>query len=490
MKKRVSNNAPVLLVQSGYDRKITRDPTSELPIGLGTMAAFCDGNGISVDIFDFQVQSDAEFAERIKAPELALVGFSAATLQIYRAGRIAMQVRKARPDVALLLGGIHPSALPEQTNKKFPVFDGVAVGEGEKLLLEYATAVLEGKKDFDLPGVWRLKNGEPVFGGARPLINDLDALPHPDRSLMHIDRYVPNFSAYRGRPGSGILGARGCPFRCLYCSVRKLYGGKFRAASPDWLVEDMRKCVRNHGIRDFLVYDDTFNVPKGRINRVCELIIREGLDISWSCYGRADELDEKTMRLMRSAGCFQIRFGFEVGSDERLTAIGKSKITLDKIRTTVAITHKVGIESYSNFMVGLPDETLDDARQTVEFARSLALDSFSFSTFYPYPGAPFTDELVKKGSLAPYLGLYPDFDLENLYENYAPNPDLTDEAGSKRRRDFEAMLKRGFIRCATNPRWILRKVAKLAREPIVTGRFMIRGIWRFVHRFLIGEKTR
>ena len=130
MRKKDPLSAPVLLVQTGNDLGYSRDPTSELPINLAGLAAYCMEKGIEVDVFDFHVHSDQEFAQRLKAPELKILGFSAPTLQIYRSENLAKKAKELRPDVFLLLGGIHSSSLPEATAKKFPVFDAVAYGEG------------------------------------------------------------------------------------------------------------------------------------------------------------------------------------------------------------------------------------------------------------------------------------------------------------------------------------------------------------------------
>lgn len=490
MRKKDPTDAPILLVQCGYDRKITRDPTSEPPIGLGGLAAYCTKREFPADIFDFQVQSESEFISRIQQPGLKLIGFSATTIQIYRAARIAGQVHEVRPEIQIILGGMHASALPADTLRKFPVFDFIAIGEGEETLVDFAEKVLDGKSGKGIAGLGWMEGGEPVFGPQRELIQNLDTLPHPDRSLMHLDRYVPNFSAYKKRPVTGVLASRGCPFQCKYCSVRKLYGNRFRTTSVDWILEELEICLCDHDIRDIFIYDDTFNVPKGRVDEVCERILQKGLRFSWTCYGRVDELDFDLMRLMKKAGCFQIRFGFEVGSDERLAKIGKNKLSTESIRNVVAQAKRAGIETYSNFILGLPEETEQEAGQTIEFARSLVLDSFSFCTFYPYPGAPYSEELVNKGSLAPYLGLYPDFDLEGLYVDYKPDPSISFDDAVKRRIGFENLVRKGFIRCAIHPVWIGRKLLALLTHPIINGRFIMRGAWRFFHRFVIGTKTR
>lgn len=490
MRKKELPDAPVLLVQSGYDRQVTRDPTSEPAVGLGGLAAYCAAKGISADIFDFQVQSQQEFDSRVRHPALKLIGFSAATHQVYRAAKLAADVREKCPGVVTLLGGMHASALPADTVVKFPVFDYVAVGEGEETLVELSGKVLSGKSGKDIAGVAWQDEGKPLFGPARELIDDLDRLPHPDRSLMHLDRYVPNFSAYRGRPVTGVLSSRGCPFQCKYCSVRKLYGNKFRTVGIDWLVEELEICIRDYYIRDIFIYDDTFNIPKWRVEKVCEMILKKGLRFSWTCYGRADELNFDLMKLMKKAGCFQIRFGFEVGSDKRLALIGKKKLSTDSIKNVVAKARRAGIETYSNFILGLPEETEEEAEQTIEFARNLLLDSFSFCTFYPYPGAPFSEELAKAGRLSPYLGLYPDFNLEGLFVDYKPDPTYTSEKTTKRRVQFERLVRKGFIRCATHPVWVGRKCRALLLHPVRNGRFLLRGAWRFFHRFVIGTKTR
>ena len=489
MRRTEKTNAPVLLIQSGYDVHVTRDPTCETPIGLASLAAYCSREGIESDIFDFQVEGDMAFENRIAEDSLQLVGLSASTMQIFRAADQARRIKATRPDVVTVLGGIHASALPNETLSRFDSIDYVAVGEGEQTLAELARAVLDGRSTDNIPGLAKRDNGGVSFTSERDLIEDLDSLPLPDRSLLHLDRYIPKIYAYRKFPASGLLASRGCPYQCRFCSVRKLYRKRFRYCTEDWLLEDIRKCVTDHNIRDFWFYDDTLNVPKGRINRISKAIIKEGTNIYWSCFGRPEGLDKQTLRLMKKSGCFMILFGFEVGETDRMKQIGKGNITTAGIKQVVREAKEAGIATFSNFVLGFPGESATQAWNTVRFARELNLDIFTYTTFYPFAGAPLTEELYKKGQLEPYLGLFPKFNLRWLYPEYVPdpNPDIPDI--QKRRKKYERILLFGFLYCMTSPKWIWRKLLFAMKHPHRAIRLMYLSLWRFSYRFVLSNKT-
>ena len=489
MRKTEKPDAPVLLIQSGYDSSVTRDPTCETPIGLASLAAYCSRDGIETDIFDFQVQDDMSFEKRIAEASLKIAGLSASTMQIFQAADQARRIKTTRPDVVTVLGGIHASSMPTETLQRFDSFDFLAIGEGEQTLAELARSVI-GKHSADqIPGLATKTENEIRFSPSRDLFEDIDSLPLPDRSLLHLDRYIPKVYAYKKFPASGLLASRGCPYQCKFCSVRKLYRKRFRYCSTDWILEDIRKCIAEHRIRDFWFYDDTLNVPKGRINSICEGILKSSIEISWSCFGRTEGLDKQTLRLMKKAGCFMILFGFEVGQDDRMKQIGKGTVTTADIREVVKNSTDAGIATFSNFILGFPGETTADAWKTVRFARELNLDIFTYTTFYPFPGAPMTEQLRRQGQLTPYLGLYPKFNMEWLFPDYSPDPNLDARDVIKRWRKFERILLIGFLYGMTNPRWIWRKLHFVFTHPIAAGRFVNFALWRFCHRFVLGRKS-
>ena len=256
---------------------------------------------------------------------------------------------------------------------------------------------------------------------------------------------------------------------------------------PEWVGEDLERLIRDMKIRSVQFYDDTLNTPHGRVEELCEEIFRRDLKFSWSCFARAEKLDRKTMVIMKKAGCFQYRFGIEVGSDERMSAMGKKGVSLGKIQEVLKEARTLGIETYSNFLLGAPGETLPEAKQTIDFARRTNLDLFSFSAFYPYPGAPYTDEILKSGSLALYMCMYEGFDLEGLFPDYQPDKSLSQQA-AERCRQYRKLTRLGFVYCATNPRWLFKIMIALFCRPIVTMRMLISALRRFRFRFKPRER--
>jgi radical SAM superfamily enzyme YgiQ (UPF0313 family) len=237
------------------------------------------------------------------------------------------------------------------------------------------------------------------MNGPRPLIQNLDALPFPARDLLPMDKYIPLPNQYKRKPVANLMALRGCPYQCTFCSANAVFGCSLRMRSAQRVYDEIKQLVDTYGIREISFWDDTLTVNKKWLHELCDLIISNHLDITWSCYARVNTVDLDLLKKMKKAGCWNIFYGIESGNQELLDRIKKG-ITLDQIRNAVKLTKKAGIEVRGSFMIALPGETPEMAHKTIDFAIELDPDYAQFSITTPYPGTELFEQAKQYGELS------------------------------------------------------------------------------------------
>jgi radical SAM superfamily enzyme YgiQ (UPF0313 family) len=191
--------------------------------------------------------------------------------------------------------------------------------------------------------------------------------------------------------------SRGCPHSCIYCLAPLYYGKRERRRSAASVLEEIRVCVRDHGIRHFIFWGEMVSFRREALVELCELLIREGVTVVWMGAARADQLDDELLALMRRAGCFMLTLGLESASQAILDSSHKSLRVEDGIRAARAI-RRAGIKVMGHFVVGLPGETEQTARATRVFARRHC-DYAQFYCAVPYPGTELAAMARREGWL-------------------------------------------------------------------------------------------
>jgi radical SAM superfamily enzyme YgiQ (UPF0313 family) len=275
------------------------------------------------------------------------------------------------------------------------------VGEGELTLIELLNALQESRPLADVPGLV-IRVGQSLQATAqRAFIADLDSLPSPAWDLLQgfPERYLPAPFKVQKLPAATLVTSRGCPNTCIFCD-RSVFGSSCHAYSADYVVRQMVDLHHRYGIREFSFEDDTFVTFKARLREICTRLIDLKLDISWSCLGRVNHVTPENLELMRRAGCWQISYGIESGSQEILTLINK-RITPDQVRQAVRLTGNVGIRSKGFFILGHPGESLKTLRMTHSFALELPLHDISVSLMTPFPGTELYARAAEFGDFDP-----------------------------------------------------------------------------------------
>lgn len=318
---------------------------------------------------------------------------------------IIAAVDKILPGVPILCGGEHPTAAPDHALRDAPALLACALGEGEETVVDVARALARGKSLVTVPGlVVRTKAGI-VRTPARARIRDIDAIPLPRWDLTPIDTYLDggfSFGVNRGRT-MPVVATRGCPYQCTFCSSPQMWTTRYAARAPSRVVDEIEGYVRRYNAQNIDFYDLTAIVRKDWIVAFCEELLRRRLDITWQLPSgtRSEAIDGEVARLLYRSGCRNVSYAPESGSNRTLRAI-KKKVDLSRMEASMRAAVGAGLNVKANILMGFPDETHDDLRQSLEFiARMAAIGVHDVSawTFSPYPGSELFDELVASGEI-------------------------------------------------------------------------------------------
>ena len=375
-----------------WDRSMDRLRQGEETIpgmGMLVLAAVARTRGYRVHLVDAKQQGASvdEVSRRIAALRPDYLGLSATTISVTNAARIAERVKTLRPGVVTILGGAHVSAIPERTLEAFPSIDFGVVGEGELSLFELLAGLDAGRRVDGVAGLAYRGDGRVHANPRAPYLDDLDALPLPAWDLLpdFPHRFQPSLFSYPRTPVATLITSRGCPFSCSFCD-RSTSGKRGRMHSVEYVVRLCRHLV-GLGVRHIIFVDDLFTVRKQRVVDLCQAFLDERFTFSWSCNSHPNLLDLETMKLMRRAGCWQIAYGIESGS-QRILDVVKREVRIPRMRETLRMTRAAGIRTKGYVMIGHPTEGLDSLTETAEFLKVVELDLCQITKFTPYPGTP------------------------------------------------------------------------------------------------------
>ncbi|MHB1416958.1 MAG: B12-binding domain-containing radical SAM protein [Chloroflexota bacterium] len=299
--------------------------------------------------------------------------------------------------------GTHVTPMPRETMEPFPCLDFAIRGEPEytfKELVEWLDRVPDGDgRGLDLSDirglVWR-RGEEVVVNPDRPFIANLDDLPLPRHDLLPLQKY--RIPLVRG-PYTFVVTSRGCPGGCRFCIKHVSYQSSIRLRSPHSIQDELWQ-LDKLGVHNVNMYADLFTVSREQVAGLCELLINEGPKVRWTCNSRVDFVDEAMLRLMARAGCWFMSWGIESASREIL---GRARKGTDpeKVERALRWAKAAGIKNWGYFIIGLPGETEETIRQTIDFAKRLPLDLALFHIAAPYPGTPFFFEVMENGWFRP-----------------------------------------------------------------------------------------
>lgn len=380
------------------------------PLGLGYIASFLMGAGYSIRFLDPDVEdlSYDKLAERVRDYNPQIVGITCATPNFNNAVRVAKIVKKVN-SAKIVLGGVHASAMPEAILENCKDIDIVVTGEGELTMLEICKHFQQSdsKNLEDIDGIAFRQDGKPsvVLTKQRRLIDDMDSIPFPARDIVDIHRYSPHPYVNKGKKSATMITSRGCPSSCTFCASHVTMGKKFRAHSPDYVINEIETLIKNYGIRYFIINDDTFTIDKERVISICEKILLKNLAIDWYCFMRVNNVENDLVKLMKRAGCSSIGFGVE-SADEDILRNLKKRIVPDQCRKALEICNNLDIKTLAFFIFGSPGDTPRTINNSIRFAKELKPTLAFFNMLVPYPG---TEIFKNNYNLTAYLNNLEDF---------------------------------------------------------------------------------
>ncbi len=369
--------------------------TSGPPLGLAYLASALEAEGHEVRVVDCIALGYglAELAQELRSFSPDVVGLTATTPSIYDAYRVARLVKAELPDCLVVLGGPHATFMASEVLAECPYVDAVVRGEGELTICDLVNRLaretsLEDTRGLTYRASNYIKQGEP-----RPLIKDVDAIPWPAYHLLPLEKYC-----YEGLRFCVMLTSRGCPYGCVFCSSSKLMGKVWRGRSAEDVVDELRLLRDEYNIREIEFLDDTFTLNMKRAEAIADELVREGLDVSWSCSSRANTINRRLALKLRRAGCHTVYLGVESANQTTLNWLRKG-ITVRQVIDAFKALKRADLNIVATFILGIPCETEEMMERTMRFARKMEPTLAQFTIFTPYPGTKAYEEAVRKGLL-------------------------------------------------------------------------------------------
>lgn len=365
-------------------------------LGLACIAAPLLEKGHDVRIVNLNLveKPDEYLRSAIKVSRPDIVGITSTTPLIKNVYGITKLVKDMDRGIKVVAGGPHPSALPKDVLTESGI-DCVVRGEGDFTF----RSIVENGISGTTPNIAYKKDGGVVLSEKQDeFINDLDTLPFPAYELFDIKKYRQPLIASRTAPLGYIETSRGCYGRCVFCN-KNIHGSRMRMKSPGRVIEEMKRML-SLGFREIHIIDDIFTADMDRAYEICEMIIKNNLKFPWYPRGgiRVDRVNPGLLKIMKKAGCYRIPFGVESGSQRVIDAVKKG-ISLEQAMNAVAMAKKEGFETECYFMLGLPTETEDDIKKTIDFAIKLDPDYAKFAITIPLPGTRMFEDMEAKGQI-------------------------------------------------------------------------------------------
>lgn len=437
-------------------------------LGIGYMAAVLEQNNIDVDVLDscaLELSYD-EIGEEIIKRNPDIISISALTPTIGSALDSADKIKSVKPEAIVVLGGYHPSFEYQSVLEEESV-DVVVRGEGEYTMLDLVQTIEDGRDLKEVEGLaFKDKDtGELIVTPDRPIIHDLDELPFPAFHLFPMEKYkILNITTNVAT----IITTRGCPMQCSFCSSAALHGRYLRRRSYKNVVDEIEMRLKEENIDTIAFMDDTFTLDVKFVQNFCEEIKRRNLKFWWGCTTRVDTLNEELLEMMKDAGCITLFMGVESADQQMLDKMNKN-ITVSKTINAFKLSRKVGIRTIASCVIGMPEDTKESMRKTIEFVKSLNPSYALYSLATPYPGTRFYKETFEKNLIK-----IKDWSKFTLISPVLETIDCTKE-------DLRNIQKKAFLKFYLRPGYLIRQAR-------MDGMVLLRTIFG-VTRQILSKKT-
>lgn len=441
-------------------------------VGVSFLSAVSKEAGYQVELLEIKDKKEINsVVQFIKSYQPQIIGLSANSHQYIYAVEVARQI-KSEFNILLFLGGVHPTIKPEEVIQE-KSFDGVCIGEGEDAFLELIERIEKGQNYSNVSNFWFRKGEKITKNNIGPLVN-LDQLPFPDYSIFKYykeagrEEIVPRF-----------IFSRGCPFNCTYCCnhvFRKIYadhGRYLRFRSVDKAIEEISLVKKQYNFKHFKIDDDIFSLNKNWVLEFCDKYSKE-FDMSFECNVRIGAIDKETLSILKKAGCNLVKVGLETGNETLRKEILGRNISNQEVIELFELAKEIGILTFSFNMIGIPGETKQTIKETIDLNAKIKPDFMQVTAFYPYPGTILGEKCLQEGLIAKeHIDSY-------MEESVLELPNLTSQDIKKAVRNFTYNVYKQY-----NLRRALKEKKNNLKKFIISNPFLskiVRPIYRLVKK--------
>lgn len=411
-----------------------------LPLGILYIASVLEKDGIEISVLD-QAAGMFSLRETIKwvmKEDPDILGFSTLISSSRTAPILAKEAKSKNPNLMIVFGNFHATFNANRILEKYPFVDVIVRGEGEHTCLQLVDCLQRRHNLKDVLGISFRKGEQIISTPDRPLIRDIDSLPIPDRKLVDIE-YHNTTAGINVAPKkfTTVLSSRGCVFKCRFCGCTRLARNLWRPRSVENILEEFG-LLTSEGYKQFMFVDDNFTLNQKRALMICNEIRRQKIDMEWICEGRVDQCSRDLFREMARAGCKMLYLGIE-SANQHVLDYYKKNITPEQSERAVKLARECNIEVIvGSFIVGAPNESMQDIKNTLKFAEKLPIDIPQFNILSTFPGTDIWDELGAKGVLNQNEYWESGAIVPDIYPNSAPTSDIRETI----RRSYRHFLLR------------------------------------------------
>ncbi len=437
-------------VTADWDRR-AEDIGAFPPIGLSYLAGYLlRHTNHKVEILDAVAEGldYDQIEQRIIDYKPTVVGMTVFTPTFYDVLTVARIVKKNIPNCYVCIGGISHIKMYLSESLRHSEIDFAVRGEGEVIFANLLDAMEKGTPLSDVAGISFMKDGEIVSYGAEGYSKDINKLPSPAFDIMPLEKYKSAIGT--GKPCGTIASSRGCPYQCTYCD--RPYR-TYRSYSNERILSEIGYFYTK-GIKEFVFFDDMFNLTPKRVMDISDGIISQYPNIIWSFRGRVDQVTAEMALKAKKAGCVQMMFGVEAAKDEDLKAV-KKKITIEQVKNAISICKKTGIETSTNWIIGLPvHKSTKDVLDLLDTSIKCGSDYAQFNILIPYEGTEIFEDGVKKNVLP--ASFWREYVLNPIPNAYIP---MWEEYMS--REELSRLLKHCYRKFYLRPSKIIKNILRL-----------------------------
>ncbi len=368
------------------------------PLGLLYLSSHLRAQGFECEVYDSTFGSREELFRLLDENPAGVLGIYVNLMT--RANALAIAARARERGWMVMLGGPEPANYAAEYLAAGA--DVIVAGEGELSVERLMRANFDRAAWPSIPGLIFLENGGLSETGPAELLRDLDRQPWPDRERIDLPRYLQTWRTHHGMGSVSMITARGCPYRCNWCS-HSVYGHTHRRRSPRAVVDEIEWALGRYNPEMLWMADDVFTIHHGWLAEYAAEMRRRGIRIPFECITRADRLNETAASMLAELGCMRVWIGSESGSQRILDAMERG-VTAEQVRRAVALARANGIETGMFLMWGYDGEQISDVEATVEHVKACRPDIFFTTVSYPIKGTPYFERVRERlVSIEPWM---------------------------------------------------------------------------------------